>query len=173
MGMGGGASGPNPMEVAQNYYRNNPGASMDELQAVYGGMSPLAYRQGLIGKDMIKENSPMAEAMFQRTLNMEKQTNAFGQRIGKFVQSQRDWANGGMMASGLGQVRRGLSVGQGIAEGVADRSMARFGVSMSPEAKAQMDEQMALNKASTQVGVTNKARVGLSTAARDMRFNLG
>lgn len=173
MGAGGGASGPNQMEVAQNYYRNNPGATMEELQAVGGGMSPLAYRQGLIGKDMINQNSPMAEAMFQRTLNMEKQANAFNQRMGQYVQGQRDWANGGMLYAGLGQVRKGLNAGQGIAEGAANRSMSRFGVNMSPEAQAQMDQQMAMNKASTQVGVMNQARLGLSTAARDMRFNLG
>jgi hypothetical protein len=133
------------------------------------GLGPLQQGNYDIGQQMIAENTPAANAAFSRYMMSEKLFNNALQQQRGFANQQADFARGGLMVKGLGQVDKALS-GPNLAPGIQSRTLGRMGVQMTPEAEAAMAQQQALTSASSQVGIKNQARFGLASAQRDMRF---
>jgi len=78
-------------------------------------------------------------------------------------------AQGGLMVRGMRQVNEALDA-PSVAPGMMARHAARMGVTATPEQQAAMDQQRALEQASTGVRLRNGARNALGQMQTDMRF---
>ncbi len=158
MGMGGGAGAQAPSleERARFFMQANPGASRSQIyDMARSGLSPMQYENYSIGQKMVRgdgKNDPGAMADVRR----------YGMQMSNLAQ-------GGLLARGMGQLNQALNT-PAMAPGLQARMGARMGVAMTPEQQAAMEQQAALQQASTRVGLTNQTRQGLVNAQRDMRF---
>lgn len=140
------------------------------------GLSPLQLQQYQQGRQLIDQNTPMANVAMQRNLQAQQAYNSFLANRNKFsdaqmgfANQQAKWARGGMMAQGLNQLNRGLN-GPDLAPGLQARSAARMGMGIDPATQQALSSQQALSAASNRVGLANQTRLGLAQASRDMRF---
>lgn len=154
------------------------------------GLTPLQRSQFGVGQDMVSTNQPkvdwaaghllkaedsvdrflsMQNGLLDRMSKMQDRQADLNQSRAGWDQSQANWARGGLLRQGLHQLSTGLQQSPDQAAMQA-RSMGRLGLEMSPEQAQRLQEEQALGKTSSTVGLSNATRLGLSNAQRDMRF---
>lgn len=120
------------------------------------GLTPMQQRNFNISKDMVRGNAKYGDPGAMADVRQ------YGMQMSNLAQ-------GGLLARGMGQLNQALNT-PAMAPGLQARMGARMGVAMTPEQQAAMEQQAALQQASTRVGLTNQTRQGLVNAQRDMRF---
>lgn len=140
------------------------------------GLSPLQLQQYQQGRQLIDQNTPMANVAMQRNLQAQQGYNNFLANRNKFADAQMGfanqqakWARGGMMMQGLRQANQAISAPD-LAAGLQSRAVSRMGIGVDPTAQQALSSQQALAAASNRVGLANQTRLGLAQASRDMRF---